>query len=604
MSFLSKQFLAVILITCLLVTLALADAPQLINYQGRLTDSDGSPVADGDYQITFTIYDGGGGSQWTSGEQTVHVSNGLFNYMLGSPDSIPKSVFENSVLYLGIKVGDDPEMAPKTLLTSAPSAAIAHNLWGGSVETNDESLVLKNVNGDSAMVFIAGFDSHIIRLYPPDPTVPPDPSLPAIELYANNENRIDVYFPDEEADAGIVQLVASPTVGGFISIHAAEPLLGEKVRLGGSIMDTGFIRLYGGGHATEYPLLEMIGQTEEGGRISFFDPDNIDGREMLTIGSSPAEGWSIVGFNPQPEPPGIPAFEMGINSAKAGPGSYFRLNNPLTEYLDEPLITMTTSPSEGGQIKFFNMAPSAGDMELLKIGTSSEAGIEIVGFNPQPEPPGSVAFELTVEGGSKGPGGRIAVYNPSGPTASMEGGFLELKDNSTSGNPNVLMEINSSHSQFNMFGVTPPLGGDPPVISMMTDNAGAFVSIGTDSMPEVLTVMGNGWFSGDVYTLTLTKVKKNITPIDNALELVSRMNGYFYDCRTDEYPSLRMPEKRQIGFLAEEVKEVVPEIVGENDYGLTGVDYSRISALLVEAVKELKVENEELRKRIEQLELQ
>jgi hypothetical protein len=46
-----------------------ADVPQLINYQGRLTDGSGVPVADGTYEVIFTIYDAAvaGNSRWTEG---------------------------------------------------------------------------------------------------------------------------------------------------------------------------------------------------------------------------------------------------------------------------------------------------------------------------------------------------------------------------------------------------------------------------------------------------------------------------------------------------------------------------------------------------------
>jgi hypothetical protein len=151
-------------------------------------------------------------------------------------------------------------------------------------------------------------------------------------------------------------------------------------------------------------------------------------------------------------------------------------------------------------------------------------------------------------------------------------------------------------------GPDPTGGSNPPLIVMSADAGTAFVGIGTDSAAEALTVMGNGWFSGDVFTFTDTKAKRDVVPINDALEMVDRLNGYYYNCRAEEYPSLRLPRDRQIGFLAHEVRAVVPEAVGENEYGLTGVSYSRLTALLVEAVKELKAENDELRVRIEKLE--
>jgi len=510
---------SIIMVILFFITIALASnvlASQIINYQGQLSNSDGDPVATGDYQITFTIYNGGGVSLWTSGEQTVAISDGLLNYNLGSNVIIPESVFENSSLYLGIKIGDDPEISPKTLLTSAPRAAVAYNLSGGRIETNDNGIVLKKTNGDSAMVFLAGFDSHVIRVLPPEPCTPPDPCLPAIELYANNENRVDVYYPGEEADAGIVQMVASPTVGGFISIHAAEPLLGEKVRLGGSIMDTGFVRLYGGGHATEYPLVEILAQSNEGGKISFFDPENIDNRKLLTMGSSPTEGTSIVGFNPQPEPPGMVSLEI-------------------------------------------------------------------------------------LTGGAKGPGGRIAVYNTDSVRTSLEGGILELRDPTTSDNPNAIMEINSSYSQFNMFGVS-PAAGEPPAITMMVDDDSAKVGIGTSDPAEALHVIGNITCTGEMYIFTTTKLKQNINPIQNALDKVMGLNGVYYNYRYNQYPELKLPETDQVGLLAEDVEKVLPEIVHEDGDGNKLVAYIKLTPLLIEAIKEQQETINKLQDRIEKLE--
>jgi len=201
-----------------------------------------------------------------------------------------------------------------------------------------------------------------------------------------------------------------------------------------------------------------------------------------------------------------------------------------------------------------------------------------------------VALEMATS--SRGAGGYLAAYNTNDSIRTvLSGGDVSLYNMASSDGPFARVGIQPAYSILELIGPQPPTS-PVEVITMLVDTIGAFVSIGTDSTPEALTVMGNGWFSGDIYSLTDTKVKGNIEPIENALELVSRMNGYYYDCRTDEYPNLRMPESRQVGFLAPEVKEVLPEVVSENEYGLTGVDYSRITALLVEAVKELKAENE------------
>lgn len=108
----------------LLAMTAMAEVPQVINYQGYLTDGVGSPVADGPYQIVFTIYDTPTGNPgiWNSGSQTVSVVNGLFTYQLGSVSLLDDDLFTDTLRWLGIKVGLDPEMTPRTKLTSQPYA--------------------------------------------------------------------------------------------------------------------------------------------------------------------------------------------------------------------------------------------------------------------------------------------------------------------------------------------------------------------------------------------------------------------------------------------------------------------------------------------------
>lgn len=58
----------------------------------------------------------------------------------------------------------------------------------------------------------------------------------------------------------------------------------------------------------------------------------------------------------------------------------------------------------------------------------------------------------------------------------------------------------------------------------------------------------------------------------------------------------------QVGFIAQEIEKVEPALVRTNEDGYKSVQYANVSALLVEAVKELKQENSELKKRIEVLE--
>ena len=135
--------LAMILILC--AAFAGADVPQLINYQGRLTDVDDQPVADGTYDITFTVYRTDEAVVWTSGPQPVLVINGLFNYALGSAVPLPLTVIStNYDRFLGIKVGSDPELVPRTQLISVPYAYKVGSIEGAAGGSVSGTLTLSD----------------------------------------------------------------------------------------------------------------------------------------------------------------------------------------------------------------------------------------------------------------------------------------------------------------------------------------------------------------------------------------------------------------------------------------------------------------------------
>jgi len=122
-------------ITCvsILATAVLVAGPRLVNYQGRLTNSGGEPIS-GSVALKFTIYDASaaGNQKWTETQGTVTVSNGLFNVLLGSVNAIHDSVFNNQDRYLGIQVGADPEISPRTRLVTVPWSYRVHTVDGSA----------------------------------------------------------------------------------------------------------------------------------------------------------------------------------------------------------------------------------------------------------------------------------------------------------------------------------------------------------------------------------------------------------------------------------------------------------------------------------------
>jgi hypothetical protein len=78
------------------------------------------------------------------------------------------------------------------------------------------------------------------------------------------------------------------------------------------------------------------------------------------------------------------------------------------------------------------------------------------------------------------------------------------------------------------------------------------------------------------------RLKTDITTIENALEKVLQLRGVNYRSLQDG--------KTNIGVIAQEIQEIVPEVVQENSDGYLSVAYGNITGLLIEAVKELKKE--------------
>ncbi len=115
-------------ILCLIAASALAivvpSVPRMIPYQGRLTDAGGNPLT-GAYLVRFQIYNApaAGITLWDNGFRKINVAAGLFTYNLGDSTVLPYSIFTSDTnVWLGITVGADPEISPRTKLNSVPYA--------------------------------------------------------------------------------------------------------------------------------------------------------------------------------------------------------------------------------------------------------------------------------------------------------------------------------------------------------------------------------------------------------------------------------------------------------------------------------------------------
>jgi len=120
-------------------------------------------------------------------------------------------------------------------------------------------------------------------------------------------------------------------------------------------------------------------------------------------------------------------------------------------------------------------------------------------------------------------------------------------------------------------------------------------------MTDEFRMYSDGTFhaDGDIIAYSTTassdkRLKKNIKPIDNALDIVDKLQGVHFNWKKDD--------KKSIGYIAQDVEKVLPEMVKEqnhfNDGSYKTVNYAAMVSVMGEAIKELRAEVEELKKQI------
>jgi hypothetical protein len=107
------------------VGIAYGAVPQMITYQGLLTDDTGAPVADGDYSLTFRIYDAetGRNELWSETQATVPVNGGLFEVHLGS--ITPFALDFDAPYWLEVQIGAESPQVPRVVLGTVPYSFMA-----------------------------------------------------------------------------------------------------------------------------------------------------------------------------------------------------------------------------------------------------------------------------------------------------------------------------------------------------------------------------------------------------------------------------------------------------------------------------------------------
>ena len=154
-------------------------------------------------------------------------------------------------------------------------------------------------------------------------------------------------------------------------------------------------------------------------------------------------------------------------------------------------------------------------------------------------------------------------------------------ETATAGDATLYMRPNSTGNQAAAFKMT---AGTIYNWRWQDDASTPVVFMKLDQNPGTLTVKGDVVAYGSPSD---KKLKENIKPIESALDKVTKLQGVTFDWK--ESDSI-LDIKEDIGFIAQDVQKVVPELVRENKDGMLSMRHQGIAPILLEAIKELKAE--------------
>ena len=564
-----KKILAVVFAVSLLATTAMLETvPLSMTYQGRLTDAAGMPQ-NGNYDMTFRIYDSAIGGNLLSEEvhPGVLVTNGLFDVApvltFRVPSSGPVELSHGSLeVWLEVEVEGDELIMPRTRLNSTPFAILSYGLAGDIFTSPGHVMLIPGppVSDCTYVPLEMAVDSSVTRI------------------------RMKPYIPVNDCTYVPLEMSAS-SVQSKITLQPPDPNMGGSLELSTGVAGSG-------------PSLVMINpgpiQRQTGTSMEFSMVQTQPGPiqdPMLTLNATPSSGSSLVMLNPQPLPP---------NGA-------------------EPWLSLSTDVTLGASLEMFNTEQQPGPVQVPAVqingGTATE-GASLVMRNPGPVQTPLLELSIMNAGGAMDvqsnpdfakAGSGISDVSISADT--IDGRIhASLVYADAAGSPQISKLTISNTSLASMLTLKngPPASSDD--IIFMANSGGAMVGINTALPSEALHVVGNICATGTIGVCSDERYKKNIETITNALALIEKMRGVNFKWRTDEFSDRKFSDGEQVGFIAQELKDVLPELVSQGTDGYYSVDYSRLTPVLVEAVKEqqkeiisLKTEMQELKRLVQAL---
>ncbi|MDZ7264188.1 MAG: tail fiber domain-containing protein [candidate division KSB1 bacterium] len=189
--------------------------PPFMSYQGVLTDASGNPIADGNYNLTFKLYDipSGGTPSWSE-TQTVPVNKGIFNVMLGK--AVPLDLPFGKPFWLGVSIGGNPELTPRIELAAAAYSFNARMIGGGTNCFHQEGNVGIGTAEPQQKLHVVGIGRFDLPTGQISLSTPG--GWPGIIALSQNGHRRDIIYDDSSIRLLVGSSNAAPVATNGITI--------------------------------------------------------------------------------------------------------------------------------------------------------------------------------------------------------------------------------------------------------------------------------------------------------------------------------------------------------------------------------------------------
>lgn len=245
-------------------------------------------------------------------------------------------------------------------------------------------------------------------------------------------------------------------------------------------------------------------------------------------------------------------YESGRNTISGSASNNVAIGNASAQYLNE-----------GNNVMIGYEAGQNVDQQLGG-GLNATRDNVIIGYQAGKKNTGCCNTYIGHRSGSNNKGvGNVFIGNNSGETLT--------------GTSNKLYIHNSSAT-------TPLIYGDFSSSRVGINNDNPNYALDVNGIIEGTLILCNG-----VSACSDNRLKKNFEKLSNVLSKVKQLDGYYHDWRVEEFKEFGFSNRRQIGFVAQDVEKFFPELIEVRDDGYLTVDYSKMTAVLLQAIKEQQV---------------